>query len=116
MLAGSRLKRYRVCNLSIIIKTLNEEIGISRTIESALATVEAHGGEVLIADSGSADSTVAIALQYPIKLVQLRCTQERRCGTWDSSYTIHGLAPFGNPFSKFRAEVAARRTCFGGFV
>ena len=68
------------CNLSIIIKTLNEEVGISRAIESALAAAAAHDGEVIVADSGSTDSTVAIALQYPIKVVQLRHVQERRCG------------------------------------
>jgi glycosyltransferase involved in cell wall biosynthesis len=68
------------CNLSIIIKSLNEEVGISRAIESALAAAAPHGGEVILADSGSTDGTVAIALQYPIKVVQLRRTQERRCG------------------------------------
>jgi glycosyltransferase involved in cell wall biosynthesis len=68
--------------LGIIIKTLNEEVGVSRAIESALAAAEAHGGGVIVADSGSTDSTAEIALEYPIKVVQLHRVQERRCGTW----------------------------------
>jgi glycosyltransferase involved in cell wall biosynthesis len=68
------------CNLTIIIKTLNEEVGISRAIESALAAAAPYDGEVIVADSGSTDRTLAIALEYPIKVVQLGRVQERRCG------------------------------------
>ena len=96
-----------MCNLSIIIKTLNEEVGISRAIEGALAAAEAHGGEIIVADSGSTDSKVAIALQYPIEVVQLHSAarESHAAVRGDSSCTIYGLATFGNPSSRFTPSV-----------
>jgi len=66
--------------VSIIIKTLNEESNISRAIESALQAVAANGGEVIVADSGSTDRTVEIAMRYPILVVALRDPKQRCCG------------------------------------
>ena len=68
------------CRVSIIIKTLNEEKGIAATIESALRAVAGPGGEVVLADSCSTDRTVELAMQYPIRVVQLEKPQERCCG------------------------------------
>lgn len=68
------------CTVSVIIKALNEEARIAQAIESALAAVAPLGGEVVLADSGSSDRTVAIASAYPIRIVQLLDPRERSCG------------------------------------
>lgn len=68
------------CLVSVIIKTLNEEAGIAATIESALRAVEKVGGEVVLADSYSTDRTVEVAMNYPVRIVQLAHADERCCG------------------------------------
>ncbi len=66
--------------VSVIIKTLNEEKKIAATIESALAALEAVGGEVIVADSGSRDSTVEIASAYPVVIAQIEPPALPSCG------------------------------------
>lgn len=66
--------------VSIIIKTLNEEKRIAATIESALAAVLPLGGEVVIADSGSSDGTVAVASRYPVVIAQIVPPARASCG------------------------------------
>lgn len=66
--------------VSIIIKALNEQINIERTLQSALAAVAAVGGEVILADSGSTDRTVEIAKTFPVRIVQLANPAEKSCG------------------------------------
>lgn len=66
--------------VSIIIKTLNEEERIAATIESALAALPGGQGEVIVADSGSADRTVEIAANYPVTVVQLVPPARPSCG------------------------------------
>lgn len=66
--------------VSVVIKALNEEKNIAATIESALKAVAAVGGEVILADSYSTDSTVAIASNYPIKIIRLQNPLDRCCG------------------------------------
>ncbi|ADM09425.1 putative glycosyltransferase protein [Parvularcula bermudensis HTCC2503] len=66
--------------LTIGIKALNEEAKIAQAIESALSSLEGIEGEVVLADSGSTDQTIAIAQTYPIRIVQLKNTDERCCG------------------------------------
>ena len=68
------------CTVSIIVKALNEEKGIARTLESALRALKTTGGEVILADSCSIDRTVEIARGYPVRIVQLTHPQERCCG------------------------------------
>lgn len=69
------------CQVSVVIKALNEEAHIAAAIESALAAVaEAGGGEVVLADSCSSDRTVEIACAYPVRIVQLAHARERCCG------------------------------------
>ncbi len=67
-------------NVSVIIKTLNEEEHIEAAIRSALEAVARVGGEVILADSVSTDNTIAIASKFPIKIVQLKNPAEKRCG------------------------------------
>lgn len=69
-----------VCEVSVIIKTLNEEKNIARAIESVLSDLHEVGGEVIVADSASSDRTVEIASNYPVAIVQLANPDERRCG------------------------------------
>lgn len=70
--------------VSIIIKTLNEEKGIARTIDHALAALsalpDAIAGEVILADSGSRDRTVEIASCYPVRIVQIEAPARPSCG------------------------------------
>ena len=66
--------------ISVIIKAFNEEENIARAIESSLAAVAPHGGEVIVADSGSNDRTVEIALRFPVIIAQLKNPKERCCG------------------------------------
>lgn len=66
--------------VSIIIKALNEEANIARTIESCIAALESIDGEVVLADSLSTDRTVEIASAYPVKIVQLASPASRSCG------------------------------------
>ncbi len=68
------------CRVSVIIKALNEESRIAAAIESALTAVSSLTGEVILADSGSSDRTLAIASTYPIRIVQLLDPHERSCG------------------------------------
>ncbi|MGO4574241.1 glycosyltransferase family 2 protein [Microvirga sp. 2TAF3] len=69
--------------ISIIIKALNEEANIARTIESCLGALEQFefDGEILLADSLSNDKTVEIASSYPITIIQLKSLADRGCGT-----------------------------------
>ena len=66
--------------VSIIIKALNEQDNIERCILTALAAAEEVGGEVILADSLSTDSTIEIASKFPIKIVQLLDISDRSCG------------------------------------
>lgn len=66
--------------VSIIIKALNEQVNIERTLQSALIAASTVDGEVILADSYSTDDTIKIAKQFPIKIVQLANPEERSCG------------------------------------
>ncbi len=66
--------------LTIGIKAYNEEKHIAESVASAVEAARPFGGEVILADSGSADRTVEIAGQYPIRIVQLTRPQDRCCG------------------------------------
>ena len=66
--------------VSIIIKALNEERHIGRAIETALAAIDGLDGEVILADSGSTDATLDVALSYPIRVVQLARRDQACCG------------------------------------
>ena len=82
------------CRVSIIIKALNEERGIEASIESALRAVSAVGGEVILADSCSIDRTVALAMRYPIRIVQLKQPSERCCGAGPQLGYQHSTGAF----------------------
>lgn len=66
--------------VSIVIKALNEQANIERTLRSAIAAATAVDGEVILADSFSTDDTVEIAKEIPVKIVQLANPAERSCG------------------------------------
>jgi Glycosyltransferases, probably involved in cell wall biogenesis len=66
--------------VTVVIKALDEERHIRAAVDSALVAVARVGGEVVLADSGSTDRTVAIASAHPVTIVQLRHRSERRCG------------------------------------
>ncbi|WP_416672062.1 glycosyltransferase family 2 protein [Egbenema bharatensis] len=56
---------------SIVIRCYNEEQHIGRLL-SGLVQQTVQDIEMIVVDSGSTDATVAIASQYPIKLVSIR--------------------------------------------
>src|SRR5882757_5844068 len=66
--------------VSVILKTLNEEARIGPAIESVLAALETIGGEVIVADGGSRDGTLAVAANYPVRVVQLLPAIRPSCG------------------------------------
>jgi glycosyltransferase involved in cell wall biosynthesis len=66
--------------VSVILKTLNEEARIGPAIESVLAALEGIGGEVIVADGGSRDRTLAVAANYPVRVVQLGPAIRPSCG------------------------------------
>lgn len=66
--------------LTIGIKALNEERHIASALASAVEAARAFGGEVVLADSGSTDRTIAIAQTYPVRIVQLADPSQRSCG------------------------------------
>lgn len=72
--------RQQVIELSIIIKTLNEEKNIARCIAAILDGLPDLSLEIIVADSGSTDRTIAIAAGFPVTIVQLAKPQERSCG------------------------------------
>lgn len=82
------------CRVSIIIKALNEEKRIVTAIETALAAVQAVGGEVVLADSCSSDRTVELACAYPIRIVQLAHPAERCCGAGPQLGYQHSVGEF----------------------
>lgn len=66
--------------VTIGIKALNEEKKIAACLASALEAARAVGGEVVLADSGSADRTVEIAQGFPVRIVRFADVSERCCG------------------------------------
>ena len=75
-----KIPQDNAIELSIIIKTLNEEKNIARCIEAILNNLKDLSYEMVIADSGSSDRTIDIATKYPVIIVQLENTNERSCG------------------------------------
>lgn len=82
------------CNVSIIIKALNEENNIVAAIESALRAIQTVGGEVILADSCSTDRTVELASRFPIQIFQLANPDERCCGIGPQLGYQHSLGEF----------------------
>jgi glycosyltransferase involved in cell wall biosynthesis len=66
--------------VSVIIKAFNEERNIAAALESALAALSDFDGEVILADGASTDRTIAIARNYPVKIVRLDNPADRSCG------------------------------------
>ncbi|PZR93844.1 MAG: glycosyl transferase [Stutzerimonas stutzeri] len=66
--------------VSVILKTLNEEARVGAAIESVLTALERIGGEIIVADGGSRDRTLAIAARYPVRVVQLEPAIRPSCG------------------------------------
>ncbi len=66
--------------VSILVKALNEAANIERCLRSCLAALDGIEGEVIVADSLSEDETVTLALNYPVRIVQLTRKRDRGCG------------------------------------
>ncbi|MFK4824385.1 glycosyltransferase family 2 protein [Paenochrobactrum sp. BZR 588] len=66
--------------ISVIIKSLNEEQNIAACIASVLADGTGMVSEIIVADSGSKDHTIAIAKQFPVTIVQLQPPAKAGCG------------------------------------
>lgn len=82
------------CTVTVVIKALNEERNIEASIQSALRGVARLGGEVVLADSFSTDQTIALAMAYPIRIVQLIDPHERSCGIGPQIGYQHSLGEF----------------------
>lgn len=68
--------------LSVLIKTFNEESKLADCLNSVLASVDEWDGEmeVIVADSRSIDGTLNVARNYPVGIVELAPTETRGCG------------------------------------
>jgi glycosyltransferase involved in cell wall biosynthesis len=66
--------------LSVLIKALNEEARIAACLDAVLAATQGIDTEIVLADSISTDRTVAIASQYPVRIVQFQKAEDRGCG------------------------------------
>lgn len=80
-------------SVSIIIKTLNEAERLAATLETALAAAGPEG-EVIVADSGSTDGTVEIALRYPVTVVEKGVDVAPSCGLGPQLGYQHASRPF----------------------
>lgn len=80
--------------VSVILKTLNEEARIGAAIESVLAALDGIGGEIIVADGGSRDRTLAIAADYPVRVVQLDPATAPSCGIGPQLGFQYSRAPF----------------------
>lgn len=67
-------------DVTIIVKALNEERHIAACLASAKAALQGLNGEILLADSVSADRTVEIARQMNVRIVQFESVADRNCG------------------------------------
>ena len=59
--------------LSVVMPCLNEAATIGRCVEKALRTIREHGirGEVIVADNGSTDGSVALAMSQGARIVHV---------------------------------------------
>ncbi len=80
--------------VSVILKTLDEEARIAAAIESVLAALDGIGGEIIVADGGSRDRTLAIAATYPVRVVQLDPATAPSCGIGPQLGFQYSRAPF----------------------
>ena len=69
-----------VPRVSILVKALNEEVKIAQCLSAALHEAAQVDGEVILIDSLSIDRTVAIAQQFPVRIVQFDRAADRGCG------------------------------------
>jgi rhamnosyltransferase len=58
-------------DLSVIIRTKNEESNIANCLSSIFAQKTSYQLEILIVDSGSADRTLDIASRFPVKIINI---------------------------------------------
>lgn len=80
--------------VSVIIKTLNEEGKIAATIASARAALDAVGGEIIVADSGSSDATVRIAAGLGVVVARIEPPALPSCGIGPQLGYQHSRHPF----------------------
>lgn len=80
--------------LSVVIKALNEEANIERTLRSVLAATADLHAEVILADSLSTDRTCEIAARFPVRIVQLTQAADRSCGVGAQLGYQHALGRF----------------------
>lgn len=66
--------------LSVVVKCLNEERNIGRCLASILAATADYATEIIVADAKSSDRTVAIASEFPVRIVQFANAADRNCG------------------------------------
>ena len=61
-----------MCQLSIVVITLNEEERISMCLESLIQEAENINSEIILVDSMSDDNTIEIAKEYPVEVYQIK--------------------------------------------
>lgn len=114
------LERYvsiRAVAVSVVIPALNEEVSIAAAIDAARA---AGAAEVIVADGGSGDATVAVAVKCGARVISGQRTRALQindgiaAATHETIIVLHAdtLLPAG---AAAAVEAALRDAVFGGF-
>lgn len=74
------IQTFKKVEVGIVIKALNEQVHIEKSIQSALDSTKNMDAIVVLADSGSRDRTIELASRYDIRIVQLKDATEKSCG------------------------------------
>ncbi len=75
---GARLVEASKKSVSIIIPTLNEAAHLNQTLETLFKNIDQSKVEIIVADGGSHDSTIAIAETFPCQITSSESGRARQ--------------------------------------
>ena len=107
-------------HLCIIMPTLNEAAGIGVALQ-ALAPLRARGAQVIVADGGSSDNTVALARACGAQVIQappgraLQMNAGARLATGDTLLFLHADTLLPDNADALIAQALATGACWGRF-
>ncbi|MGB5446712.1 MAG: glycosyltransferase [Psychromonas sp.] len=80
--------------ITVIIKTLNEQDGIAKTITSIQESISGFQHKIIVADSLSTDDTQSIALKMGVTVVSLVNPEDRCCGVGHQLGYLHSQGDY----------------------
>jgi glycosyltransferase involved in cell wall biosynthesis len=119
--------------VSVVLPCLNEEATVGTCVRKALASLRTlpHSGEVVVADNGSTDGSVRMAIEAGARVVHcpvrgygaaIRCGIENARGDVivmadaDDSYDLLNLGPFIEPLVEGQADMVMGNRFRGGIA